>query len=127
MEHTIKPTWACSYSPFPRNTPTYSPQTSEIMNTGAERIAAERQRQLDEEGWTPEHDDAWDSGELIEAAGCYARGASPRYVHFRNGRVPGDWPWDDEWFKHSDDPIRNLEKAGALIAAEIDRLQRLHE
>lgn len=34
-----------------------------------------------------------------------------------------DWPWDEEWWKPSLDPIRNLEKAGALIAAEIDRLE----
>jgi hypothetical protein len=35
------------------------------------------------------------------------------------------WPWDQDWWKPSPDPIRNLVKAGALIAAEIDRLQRL--
>ena len=33
------------------------------------------------------------------------------------------WPFDDEWFKPSIDPVRQLTKAGALIAAEIDRLQ----
>jgi hypothetical protein len=39
--------------------------------------------------------------------------------------VPSSWPWDYDWWKPSDDPIRNLTKAGALIAAEIDRLNRL--
>jgi hypothetical protein len=34
-----------------------------------------------------------------------------------------DWPWNDDDWKPSPDPIRNLVKAGALIAAEIDRLQ----
>ena len=34
------------------------------------------------------------------------------------------WPWSDKWWKPSDDPVRNLVKAGALLAAEIDRLQR---
>jgi hypothetical protein len=35
------------------------------------------------------------------------------------------WPWEQpDWWKPSDNPIRNLEKAGALIAAEIDRLIR---
>jgi hypothetical protein len=34
------------------------------------------------------------------------------------------WPWDAEWWKPSPDSVRNLVKAGALIAAEIDRLQR---
>jgi hypothetical protein len=43
--------------------------------------------------------------------------------------VPNDWPkeWNVDWWKPSDDPIRNLVKAGALIAAEIDRLQRKAE
>jgi hypothetical protein len=34
------------------------------------------------------------------------------------------WPWDENDWKPADDPVRNLEKAGALIAAEIDRLLR---
>jgi hypothetical protein len=40
--------------------------------------------------------------------------------------IPRPWPpsWSYNWWKPSDDPIRNLVKAGALIAAEIDRLQR---
>jgi hypothetical protein len=37
------------------------------------------------------------------------------------------WPWDEKWWKPSTNPIRNLVKAGALIAAEIDRLQRVTE
>jgi hypothetical protein len=36
------------------------------------------------------------------------------------------WPWDKGWWKPTpDNRIRELEKAGALIAAEIDRLQRM--
>lgn len=38
------------------------------------------------------------------------------------------WPWDKSWWKPTpDDRIRELIKAGALIAAEIDRLQRLNK
>jgi hypothetical protein len=38
------------------------------------------------------------------------------------------WPWDREWWKPTpNNRIRELAKAGALIAAEIDRLQRLEE
>jgi len=33
------------------------------------------------------------------------------------------WPWGKEWWKPSD-RRRDLVKAGALIAAEIDRLDR---
>ncbi len=34
------------------------------------------------------------------------------------------WPWEEVWFKPSPDQVRNLVKAGALIAAEIDRINR---
>ena len=69
------------------------------------------------------------SNELIKAASVYLGivGFEERYhglVH--DPKYPGmvGWPWDVSWWKPSDSPIRNLVKAGALIAAEIDRLQR---
>ncbi|MCM0757438.1 hypothetical protein M7775_02505, partial [Sporomusa sphaeroides DSM 2875] len=40
--------------------------------SGIELIAAERQRQISQEGWTPEHDDQHANGELALAAACYA-------------------------------------------------------
>jgi len=81
---------------------------------GALSILRERLRQSDVENWTPEHDDKYTEGQLIRAAMAYASGT----ILF--------WPedWDKGWFKPTDE-IRNLEKAGALIAAEIDRLKRL--
>ena len=86
--------------------------------TGVDMIAAERLRQVVVEGWTAEHDDQHGAGELVSAAECYLING---HVH-----MPAEsWPWDGSWWKPSDDPIRNLVKAGALIAAEIDRLQRV--
>lgn len=93
---------------------------------GVERIAAERRRQIEKEGWTPEHDNAHSMGELTSAAMAYAaanlnggeEGAAAAFGSF----FPRGW--DAVWWKPSTDPIRNLEKAGALLAAEIDRLQR---
>jgi hypothetical protein len=90
------------------------------MATGAELIAAERQRQIEVKGWTPEHDDEHQNNQLSRAGACYAfqcKKGDKRYPPF-------GWPWGAEWWKPSPDPIRNLVKAGALIAAEIDRLQR---
>lgn len=97
--------------------------------TGVELIAAERQRQITIEGWTPEHDDEHDAGELSLAARAYASFASsqirnPDHYNLRGVLAPGGWPWDQSWWKPSPDPIRNLEKAGALIVAEIDRVKR---
>lgn len=102
--------------------------------TGVELIAAERERQIAVEGWTPQHDDGHATGELAEAAASYTDlaayqvSAPSSLVQFvREYRPPLGWPWDAAWWKPSDEPIRNLAKAGALIAAEIDRLQRAKE
>ena len=94
---------------------------------GIELIAQERQRQIEAEGWTPEHDDEHDAGQLAAAARCYTKTAQLqvcRLVSRQLGRPEFTWPWDEEAWKPSPDAIRNLVKAGALIAAEIDRLQR---
>lgn len=93
------------------------------MTSGADRISAERLRQISEEGWTPEHDDTHNGGELIDAALSYVR-AAINVDHPAMANPPLEWPWSVTWWKPSRDTIRNLEKAGALIAAEIDRLQR---
>lgn len=77
-------------------------------------IAVERARQIAEEGWTADHDDAHDNGELADAAACYARGKQMSAV----------WPWDDKWWKPGPDRRGQLVKAAALIVAEIERLDR---
>lgn len=103
--------------------------------TGAEMIAQERARQIAEEGRTPEHDASHSSSQLALAAACYAippskRKGAPRladgYGDDRGDRyrwTPWDWPWHPDHWKPTGDRIRELAKAGALIAAEIDRLQ----
>lgn len=99
-------------------------------------IAAERQRQVESEGWTTEHDDTHRMGEIARVAACYATPQSWRKQVLANGcgmEVRLDfisylWPrqWDFKWWKPTPgDRIRELVKAGALIAAEIDRLQRV--
>lgn len=97
-------------------------------------IGQERLRQIDRYGWTPAHDDSHVNGELTRAAIGYAmfglwRAIDPDGTDVVPGEVPSEfeneWPWDERWWKPSDDPVRNLVKAGALIAAEIDRLVRL--
>lgn len=57
--------------------------------TGIELIAAERARQINIEGWTSEHDDEHESGELIQAAIRYADNASPN-----DWGVHSQWPWE---------------------------------
>jgi hypothetical protein len=86
-----------------------------------EEIAAERGRQMEEEGWTPLHDDDHVAGELAKAGGCYAIWSAST----NRGKAghPVQWPWSPHWFKPTT-PRRDLIKAAALIVAEIERLDR---
>lgn len=59
-------------------------------------------------------------GDLICAAYCYAKYAN--WPAFKD-TPPIDWPWDARSWKPGD-ARRNLVKAGALILAEIERLDR---
>ena len=96
--------------------------------SGAGLIATERLRQKTQEGYSDEHDDAHDSGEMPWAAICYARqSVQRRWLEpklYRDDDAPDDWPFEwSAWRPKS--PIEDLVRAGALIAAEIDRLRRL--
>lgn len=78
-------------------------------------IAAERRRQIEVEGYTTDHDKHGQSGDLAAAAACYLTPPA--------AGVPRRWPWPARYWKPTpDDRGRELVKAGALIAAEIDRL-----
>lgn len=98
---------------------------SALRVTGWQLIAAERDRQQAVEGWTFDHDAGHTRGELTAAACCYIFNVAEQDL--RPGPphhgVPRAWPWSAEWWKPKD-PIRNLARAGALIAAEIDRRLR---
>lgn len=95
--------------------------------TGVEVIAVERARQ--QEIWTPEHDDEHEGCELAAAAVSYALKALPDH-EFTDEAAWETWPWDGESFQSGaspyvfEDRMRCLAKAGALIAAEIERQQR---
>lgn len=125
------------------------PGEVEKPKSGAQLISLERGRQLKIEGWTPEHDDSHNKGELCAAAIAYAAEAAKIQTQVKVYTEPqchcgargmadctcvllkptekwvSPWPWEKKWWKPSEDKIKNLVRAGALIAAEIDRLQRL--
>lgn len=91
-----------------------------------DEIAAERERQKSVEGWSAEHDDKHNHEEMALAAACYAlprwsRRLAMQYVDDILSRL---WPWDAKWWK-PDKSRRDLVKAGALIVAEIERLDRV--
>jgi hypothetical protein len=90
----------------------------ELAERVVAEVTAERQRQIEAEGWTPEHDDEHGSGELAKAAACYAGDTRTFKV-----AAPVDWPWEQKWWKPKD-RRSDLIRAAALIIAEIERLDR---
>lgn len=114
-----------------------SPQPHQIaepaITQAARDVLAERQRQIRVGGWTPEHDDSHDSGQMAGAASCYAQHVNARcwvVTDLDNGPeiystepTPDNWPWDDSWWKPTT-PRRDAVKACALLLAEIERIDR---
>lgn len=106
----------------------------EAKKTGVTLIAEERKRQMDVHGYDSKHDSQYQDGSIADMAAIYA--CSHRNTEI-DGRLtirsaiwgamptyPFDWVRSDrDWFTDQPDRITELVKAGALIAAEIDRLQ----
>ena len=103
---------------------------------GLDYIYHERHRQIEKEGWTPEHDDEHSEQQIAVAGALYAMPSmnieyseESFFGSESDFKTPVLWPWSGEWYKPAKDAsiperIRELAKAGALIAAEIDRLVR---
>lgn len=84
--------------------------------SGIELIQAERKRQIEREGYSTEHDQHHTYRDLVLAACAY----------LINDTLTEDgkhlWPWEPSEFKPHGSQ-RDLVRAGALIAAAIDRLE----
>ncbi len=91
-------------------------------------VTAERRRQIEAEGWEPQHDDIVNKhGELAWAAACYAvaGGAeNPAACVIGMKNIPHAlWPWALHGFNPKDRRA-DLVRAAALLIAEIERLDR---
>lgn len=92
-----------------------SGEGARLRVSGADLIAAERKRQIEIEGYTPDHDREHGGFALSQAAFCYkAYGLLPPRA------VPDQWPWDIASWKPRD-PVRNLIRAGALYLAAAEQ------
>lgn len=111
---------------------------TQAQPTGAEMIAKERQRQIDQEGYSEGSDDHYECPMLAQAAACYLQHYSDRgwllnvpcnsinEGIYQTDVAPNNWPFELKYWKPKDS-LRDLVRSGALIAAEIDRLNRLDE
>ncbi|WP_423177431.1 MULTISPECIES: hypothetical protein [unclassified Stenotrophomonas] len=94
------------------------------LGAGVKAIAAERERQLQAEGFSRDCDQQYREGELARAATAYVQLAAMDLQvgtrsHIALQEPPFFWPWAPEWWKPVD-ARRDLVRAGALIAAQID-------
>ena len=87
-----------------------------VHTKAAHDVLAERRRQVEVEGRMPERDDKYGNEELGHAAACYVLYGDPDCQ-------PDLWPWPRHWWKPRDHRT-NLVRAGALVLAEIERLDR---
>lgn len=106
------------------------------MSRVIDEIAAERRRQIEVEGFTSEHDDEHQRGEIAAAAAAYAEMATadrdyedgwivyPDGIRSITVTPPSIWRWEWKWWKPKNRRA-DLIRAGALIVAEIERLDRI--
>lgn len=108
------------------------------MRPSIELICEERERQIMEEGFDSAHDDQYENQEILRSAIAYLLNTKNNLemagnncaIYEQEGVWEDcscllyDWPWDESWWK-PESAIRDLTKAGALIAAQIEQLQRI--
>ena len=98
------------------------------LKSGVTMISNERARKIASGVRSYQKDDKLTSGELLDAADCYIRAAECA----SSGDLDKEdseflyvvWPFASDPAYCFSDPLPNLVRAGALIAAEIDRLLR---
>ena len=90
------------------------------INAGLLAIIEERQRQI-AKGWTPAHDALHDAGEIARAA-LVKLAIAALGGEVAQEIVGGLWPWEHTFGGDTSDPRKLLAEAGALIAAELDRI-----
>lgn len=93
----------------------------------AHDVLGERRRQVEHEDWSAEHDDGHPGGELAAFAAVYAMPPAARdwpATETGYGATFGEAMCPTDWHPKFGDRRRELVKAGALILAEIERLDR---
>ena len=107
----------------------------EIKSKAISDVLLERNRQVEKEHYSLDHDDEYVNNELIRAADSYAQHVIGRgWVHdsnfgpevYQSEEAPDLWPWDQDFWK-PENPRKDLVRAAALLIAEIERIDRSKE
>lgn len=98
-----------------------------LLEMAAADVVRERVRQVKEERFSPSGDDRYRGGQLAQAAAAYALGSTlfgklPAWMK-PSQVIPRCWPWSRDGWRPTDRRM-SLVKAGALILAEIERIDR---
>lgn len=105
-----------------------TPPAIEWASDALRDVAAERRRQIEAEGYDPEHDDCHVNDEIAALACFYAMPQGAREwdasstgygLRLGDAILPYGWASIEDGYRR-----RELVKAGALILAEIERLDR---
>ena len=91
--------------------------------SGINAIKAEQSYQRSHKGYTKAHDQEHDDGELGRAAAVYAVPEGLARQQLRLLVWPHGWEYKPARDADVEHRIRELAKAGAMIASEIDRLE----
>ena len=95
-----------------------------VLTKAAMDVLTERRRQIEEKGWTPEHDDAHVNDEIAALACFYAMPPGAREWDRHYGETMGEAMLPSGWVAATGDRRRELVKAAALALAEIERMDR---
>lgn len=127
-DHTADPNRAEQWAEDGKNViALFAMPVQQPVSAFARDVLAERQRQILQEGFSPNHDAEHRGGELALAATCYADEAvtqicQPEREPCLTQLVPGWWPFEPSWWKPSLDVRKNLVKATALLLAQGDAI-----
>lgn len=91
------------------------------MSRGIEAFKTEREHQIEDKGYTAEHDAQHGSEVLLRMGACYADFAVTEMEGSGQDEPHSFWPEGIPW-NPGDSPLETLEKAGALLAAGYDQL-----
>lgn len=101
--------------------PDYTVELPEDARYGILMFAEERRRVIEEEGYTPEHDNMHGPHDLIAAGHCYIQQALFDMQGVACDNPPFEWPFEaSQWKPSEGDTLKDLRRGVQFLAAAVD-------